>query len=498
MPKANLTYGSKDIALALTFFLFGSFVSEGRCIDPISAENASIFARPGEAYDRLHSIRRMDGIEGLVFGIRGRPHAYRFADKEISPMENEFPESTPLSESRTLQNGDIVGNGFQSRTLYIKRVGDADFSSIAGTKGYYWSSFEAGSRSLFVKLTRDGPLLELQNGQLMHSELPYVEGYSPHEFLPWYSRELDGFLIAALSDLWFIKKGEIRWSQINEGVESSYSEEWGFYQQGSREVLSPDGRSLKVISENSHTVAVYSVEAGRPVSLLQVFPGKWLLIPDTGEIVGWSGLQHNYYIEGQSDEEILLHQPRFAVVAPNGTKPELISDLEPTGYFKRAKSVASAFYSWEMAYLQSASAILFEHKGGFSTYRNGSISSQPEISRAVSSVGAKIVYLAGSIFISNDNAVVSIGSDLTIERILSPGPSEDFVNPSFYELDDQSVIFSTTTGEIYMSERGAQFELVVKSNPGPHIVMAAHGDPAAFIAIRNGGSLLLSAGCLPE
>lgn len=253
-----------------------------------------------------------------------------------------------------------------------------------------------------------------------------------------------------------------------------------------------------MISANSNTVAVYSVEAGRPVSLLQVFPGKWLLIPDTGEIVGWSGLQHNKYIEGESDEEILLHQPRFAVVAPNGTKPELISDLEPMVYLERTKSVASSFYSLEMAYLQSASAILFGHKGGFSTYRNGSIRSEPEISRVVSSAGAKIVYLSGSIFISNDSAVVSIGSDLTIERILKPGPTEDFASPSFYEIDDQSVIFSTTTGEIYMSERGAQFELVVKSSPGPHIVMSAHGDPAAFIAIRNGGSLLLSAGCLPE
>lgn len=204
----NLTYGSKDIALALAFFLFGSFVSEGRCIEPISAENASIFARQGEAYDRIHSVRRMDGIEGLVFGIRGRLHAYRFADREISSTEGEFPEPTPLSESHTLQNGDIVGNGFQSRKLYIKRAGDANFSSIAGTEGYYWSSFEAGSRSLFVKLTRDGPLLELQNGQLMHSELPYVKGHSPHEFLPWYSRELDGFLIAAFADLWFKKKKE--------------------------------------------------------------------------------------------------------------------------------------------------------------------------------------------------------------------------------------------------------------------------------------------------
>lgn len=485
----------------LTLCLIIPRLGYAQCVTEVEYDHSVDKHLFSESYEQLHTPRTLQGYEHFIFGMRGdgSPNAYGIFENTIRKIEEDFPRASPITRIRQLKNGDFVGLAGPIRKLYLKRVSASKFQYVEGSKDHYWYSFEEGSKTLFVKTKKDGLLMELQDGELIKSNLPYVQNHIPREYLPWYSRVLDGFFIGAIGDIWFIRRGDDNWSKVSKAKPSSFASNWGFYQQGSKEVLSADGKTLKVISKTGGLLTLYEVKDGRPVAMINRYGGKWHLLEQSGEIVGWYGHRTQYF---SFNEQVnaLSNPPRFAFFSPNDRVPNLVGKFKPRAFAHSHNNTTTVFYTLDIAQSKNSDAIILNHDGGYAYYSRKMVSDLPAFSEEIVGDLPKFFKLPTALYIAGSNGVFRVTPQQKLVRVLELEENRNVGTMDMVALNNDGSIILTFNQDksLYYSENNSTFEKVFESESKLKIVGNLPNRAAALISIRGQGLKIFEAKCSIE
>ena len=340
-------------------------------IDTSAAEEAGL----GSWIDRINSLRfyAFDGVDSALINLGGT--SWHLTEGALAPWPETFPVAGTLSEVVTLPDGRLIG-GFTSNHMRFAFDPTSDrFVPLPDAQDLYWTDHVDGSGIVFARRDRDGALLQLEGDMFVASEIPQLGETERGEFLPWYSATLDAFITAWDGGLWFYAPGDPDWQVIEEVQPSRWSPGWGLGQRGSDEWLSPDGRLLRVISENGLILSQYEVVGGRPHRQLPRQFGGWTRIPSTGEVVGWLGHWSQRRFETDPITYFDERVPRFAIIAPNATEPAFVNEIMPMVLTQDDRTRS---YYFRAQTHPVTGAVIVLHSTGFAAYRDGELTRLPE------------------------------------------------------------------------------------------------------------------------
>ena len=453
--------------------------------------------QPGDAWKRIstQSFYVFTGLEVPLVSISGTNTNWFIEDAQLREWTFEFPQPNALHETVRLSDGTVVGGPTPNHLRFIKPEGQNVFEPIPEAADLYWSDSVEGSDVIFAKMSMDGALLTFDGEAFVPSPIPEIGQTRQGEFLPWYSKALDGYFTAWAGDIWFHRTGDPDWHQVQENQARSWAPSWGFYERGSQEILSPDGTLLKVISENQQTLGQYRISEGAPTEMLPSLLGQWHQVSGSSEIVGWRGSWQRNLLDTDDHERVAERTPQFVRIRPNSDVPEIYPDLRPLILSYDENSIS---YQYRFAAMPETDRLYFLHENGFAYYSNGVVKFLP--TEWLDTVGNLPRFFATQhrLYVAASNGLYLLGEDDTLNQVLEPQTQSGFgVNDEVFDLgcDGYGVGFFGWQTGIYSLDPTGMVTLVAQS-PSPIRVYGLMPDGRSILFSEQDGRLkLLSAEC---
>lgn len=396
--------------------VFGRESSDFSLID-IDVSAVTDLSHPGQAWERIpnQSVYSFEGLDVPLISILGSKKSWALNDAKLLKWPHAFPQATGLSETIRLPDGTVIGGLKANKFEFVKPQGNEFFELIPGADELYWSDYVEGSDMVFAKKSPDGKLLEFDGHEFVPSQFPEKGKTEIGEFLPWYSASLDGYFTAWNDAIWFYREGDPDWQQIEEIKPQSWAPNWGLFQRGSQEVLSPDGSLLKVISKNKSQLTQYRISDGRPKEMLPTMIGEWHPVGSSGDIVGWFGNPILHFGQPMNQKKIMNDRPQFVRLSPNSDTPVKLSRLWPNkGLLKND----TLFFTYSFATKPGSERIYFSHDQGFSYYEKGVVVSLPAEWEDI--IGKRPKFLAShhDLYVTTLKGLYHVGQDDALELVL--------------------------------------------------------------------------------
>ncbi|WP_299602618.1 hypothetical protein [uncultured Tateyamaria sp.] len=484
------------ITVSVVLSLFSSAKADVS-IQEVDVSAIADLQRPGQAWQRIsgQGFHIFEGLDVPLINIRGTKKSWFLEDARLREWTPDFPRANLLSETVGLPDGTVIGGPSANHLRFIKPQGGDAFALIPDAVDLYWSDHLEGADIVFAKRSKEGALLVFDGESFVSSPIPEKGQTRQGEFLPWYSTALDGYFTASATDIWFYRTGDPEWHRLNEIETRSWDPDWGLFQRGSQDILSPDGTLLKVISENQLGLTQYRVSDGYPTAMLPSLAGQWNEVGNSGEVVGWLGFRHRHLLYAENHEEVEERTPKFVRVPPNSDVPQTFPDLRPLLLIYDENSIS---YQYRFAAMPGTDRLYFLHENGFAYYSDGQVSLLP--AEWLGIVGNLPHFLATNhaLYVAATNGLFLLGRDDTLTEVLAPRTKAGFgSNDKVFDLGCGGLsigFFGWKTG-IYSLNPTGEAALIMQSHSAIEVYGALPDGKSILFSEKEGHLKLLRAEC---
>ena len=442
----------------------------------ISAAEASAEAPIDVARLAERNLVWFDGMDEPLLLLDGRSWLIR--DNALHLWDQPFPNGFLRTTTSRLPDGTVLGGVSPNHLRFIKRPGEPEFIPLTAAQTHYWNDHLDGSDIVFGKEAPDGPLLVLDGDNFVPSPIPELGPTRQGEFLPWYSAALGGVITAWQADLWFYRIGDAEWTRIEDDARQSWARNWGLYQRGSDDRLSPDGRLLRVISENAIRLDTYRISDGRPVERLPALAGEWYHLDHSQEIFGWHGSQSRQWVTEDEEARIRSNPPRLAVIGLNDTDPTYFPGFSPRVLTDRDGRLS---FLYDFSPMPGTDRMYFLHSEGVGFYHAGSVTRLP--AQHAETVGDRPRFLTtrDDLYVTGSNGVFHLALDGTLTPVVTG--QEQTAGALHWDLDCPGTsvgFFAWDTRIVLLESGGKATELFHSTTPLSPIGLLGDGRSILF------------------
>ena len=478
--------------IAMTSLLgFGVAAQAEATIKTIDVSEIEGLEQAGEAYKRLSTqdFYSFKGIDHpIVFVNKANGRWYWHEDK-LKKWDQNFPLVSFLTASIELSDGTLLSGKTPNHLRYIKRPTNTQFEQLPALQDLYWTNHIAGSDIVLAKRTRNGPLLVLKNEQLLAAPFPELGKTRKGEFLPWYSRKLDGLITSYLGKLWFLKIGTQDWRKIVENPKKpgtgSRAPNWGVYQKNAKEVLSVTRDRLYVIKKNGTILDRYIVEDGYPMQKLRSFHGGWHILDGSDDIFGWNGKWDNRIFEDNEISEILSNRPELARLSSTSQAPQVFEGYEPKILLQNENKIS---YQYEFETMPGTNRMYFLHSEGFAFYADGQVTALPKHWLSIVGDVPKFLKSHNALYVASDNGIFHITKDGRLVQLLKAKKPHLSLHAKIFttSCETKSIGFFGWRAGIYTMHSDGSAKLIYQSPSPVKIYGTSSAGDAVLFAEKEG------------